>query len=163
MKNITKLALLSAIALGAVLFPHNVSAAPAKDAGDAFRDVEGKEWLLSEVKGSGKTVVMDRQKLALDNLIGIFSLNFRENRLSGMGAPNRYAAPYSADSNRALSIGLIASTMMIAFIEPDGLKEKEFFDYLSATQRWDIFQGKLELYSKDSRGNEVILIFTSSN
>ena len=162
MRNITKLALLSAIALGAVLFPQDLSAAPAKDSAATFRDVEGKEWLLSEVKGGGKTVTMDRQKLALDNFIGVYSLSFKEGRVSGMGAPNRYTAPYSVNANRSLSIGHAASTMMIAFIEPDGLKEKEFFDYLSATQRWDLFQGRLELYSKDSNGNEVTLVFVNN-
>ena len=159
MKKFTRLALLSVIALGAVLFPQGVNAAPARDGGAVFKDVEGKEWLLSEVRSSGKTIVMDRQKLALDNLIGVYSLNFQEGRLSGMGAPNRFNAPYSAASNRYLNIGPAASTMMIAFREPEGLKEKEFFDYLAATQRWDLFQGILELYSKNPNGTEAVLVF----
>ena len=159
MRSITKFALLSAIALGAVLFPQGVNAAPARDGGASFKDVEGKEWLLSEVRSGGKTVTMDRQKLALDNLIGIYSLGFREGRLSGMGAPNRFTAPYSTGSNRYLSIGQAASTMMIAFREPEGLKEKEFFNYLAATQRWDLNQGRLELYSKNPNGTEAVLVF----
>ena len=159
MKSITKLALLSAIVLGAVLFPQGVNGAPARDGGATFNDAEGKEWLLLELKSGGKTITMYRQKLALDNLIGVYSLSFKEGRLSGMGAPNRYNAPYSVDVNRSLNIGLIASTMMAAFREPPGLKEKEFFDSLSATQRWDLFQGRLELYSKDNRGNEAVLVF----
>ena len=159
MKSVTKLALLSAIALGAVLFPQGVNAAPARDGGATFKDAEGKEWLLSEVRSGGKTITMDRQKLALDNFIGIYSLSFQNGRLSGLGAPNRFNAPYSVDSNRVLSIGLAASTMMLAFKEPEGLREKEFFDYLAATQRWDLNQGKLELYSKNPNGTEALLVF----
>jgi len=158
MKNITKFAFLFLIA-GVILFPQGVDGAPAKDGTASFRDAEGKEWMLLELKSGGRTTTMDRNKLAIDNLIGVYTLRFQEGRLSGMGAPNRFTAPYTAGPNRSLDISLIASTMMMAFREPEGLKEREFFDYLSAVQRWDLWQGKLELYSKNSSGNEIILVF----
>ena len=159
MKIVTNLVLLSLIAFGAIMSPQNLSGAPARDADATFKNVEGKEWLLLEVKGGGKTVTLDRQKLSIDNFIGAFSLSFQEDRVSGMGAPNRYFGPYSFGANRSLSIGQIASTMMLAFREPDDLKEKEFFDYLSKVKRWDLSQGKLELYSANNNGSEVILVF----
>jgi len=161
MKKITKLALMSIIAFGAVLFPHSMNAAPARDAAAKFNDVEGKEWLLSELKTRQRTITLDRQKLAIDNLVGIYSASFQEGRLAGMGAPNRYTAPYTIDANRSINIGLVASTMMLAFREPDELKEREFFDYLSRVKRWDLAEGKLELHSSNSNGSEVVLIFNS--
>jgi len=159
MKIVTNLVLLSLIAFGAIMSPQSLSGAPARDAAATFNDVGGKEWLLLEVKSAGKTITLDRQKLSIDNFIGAFSLSFQEDRVSGMGAPNRYFAPYSFGANRSLSIGQIASTMMLAFREPDDLKEKEFFDYLSKVKRWDLSQGKLELYSVNTNGSEVILVF----
>jgi len=159
MKNLLKIAFLSVFTFGAIMIPQSADAAPAREPGAAFADVEGKEWLLAEVRVGGKTIVMDRQKLALDNFIGIYSMNFQNARLSGMGAPNRYTAPYTADANRSLNIGLVASTMMAAFREPDGLAETEFFNYLSKARRWDLNGGKLEIYSSNSNGSEAVLIF----
>jgi heat shock protein HslJ len=90
----------------------------------------------------------------MNNLVGVYSISFNENRLFGMGAPNRYNGPYTVNSNRFLSIGNIASTLMMAIVDPDGLKEHEYFRCLSSVTRWDLRQGKLELYSRDS-----ILVF----
>ena len=149
----------------AILFPHSVHGAPIQEGGAAFRDVEGKEWILSELRSAGKIVRMDRQKLAADNLGGVYTINFREDKssgegqINGMGAPNRYFAPYKAGANKALSIGNLASTMMAAFREPEGLGEREYFDYLYKVTRWDLKDEKLELYSTDSDGAEAVLFF----
>ena len=47
---------------------------------------------------------------------------------------------------------------MAAFIEPDEIKESEYFNCLSKAFRWDLSAGKLELYSLDTEG-EVVLVF----
>ena len=153
----------TALVLAAIVFPSGVFGAPARDGGTTFNDVEGKEWILSELRSAGKTVRMDRQKLAADNLGGVYTINFQkdsaEGRVSGMGAPKRYFGPYTANSNRVLKIGNVASTMMLAFREPEGLKESEFFALLSKVMRWDLREGMLELYSSSSDGTEAALVF----
>ena len=161
----TMIAFWTVLVLTAITFPSGVFGAPAHEGAATFKDVEANEWILSEVRSAGKTIHMDRQKLEADNLGGVYTLSFRkdqisgESRLSGMGAPNRYFAPYTTGSNRSLRIGLIGSTMMMAFREPDGLKEGEFFSLLSKVIRWDLREGKLELYGSDSGGVETALIF----
>ena len=166
MKKIAMVLFGMALVLPAIVFPAGASAAAAQENGAAFSEAEGKEWFLAEVKSSGGTIRMDRRKLAADNMGEVFSINFQKdrekntNRASGMGAPNRYFAPYTAGGNKALKIENVASTMMAAFKEPDGLKESEFFAYLSKVTRWDLREMRLELYTSNANGREVVLIFT---
>jgi len=143
-----------------VSFP--ASGAPAHDGGAVFADLEGKEWILSEFINAGKTVRMDRQKLLADNLGGVFTIRFSDGQVNGMGAPNRYFGPYTAGANRSLVMGNLASTMMMAFREPDELKESEYFGFLRTVTRWDQRDGKLELHGHRTEGSgvtETILIF----
>ena len=166
MKNMVKTVFFAAIFAGAILFPHGANGAAirekaaAKEAETGFESIEGKDWILLEVRSGGKTITLDREQMEKDNLKGAYTISFlREGRIGGMGAPNRYNAPYTQRPDKFLNIGNIASTMMLAFKEPEELKEKEYFDYLTAAQRWDFKQEKLEIYSKNSAGNEVILVF----
>jgi len=165
MKKITVVLFCAALFLPAIAFPAIASGAPAHESGASFKDVEEKEWILSEVKSAGKTVHMDRKKLEAENMGGVYTINFKkeeasnEGRVSGMGAPNRYFGPYTSGSNRSLSLGNMASTMMMAFREPDGLRENEYFACLSRVTRWDLREGRLELYSSDNNRSEVILVF----
>ena len=124
-----------------------------------FDDVEGKEWHLSEVKSALTTITLDRKSTNAYDLSGIYSITFAEGRVSGMGAPNRYFGPYTLGENKALTMGAIGSTRMAAFGEPDTLKEHEYFHYLWNVTRWDLRNGKLELYSTDENGIEAILVF----
>jgi heat shock protein HslJ len=135
--------------------------ASARGSGAVFKDVQGKEWTLMEIRSQGKTVSIDRKKLETGFPGGAFTINFEDDRVSGVGAPNRYFGPYTVDSNNALSIGDLASTMMAALFEPEELKEHEFLAYLSEAKRWDLKSGKLELYSANSAGVETVLVFES--
>jgi len=125
----------------------------------ALNDVEGKEWILTELRSAGTTVRIDRAKLEADNMGGWFTLSFQEDRVSGVGAPNRYFGTFKANSESALSFSEpLGSTMMAAFRELDELKEHEYFTYLSKVTRWALRDGKLELYST-SDGIETTLVF----
>jgi heat shock protein HslJ len=146
------------------LIPLRASGAPAHEGGASFRDVAGKEWILEELKSDGKTIRMDRQALEAINLVGAYTISFQERdsgggQVAGMGAPNRYIGPYTVGSNRALSLGNMASTMMMAIREPEGLREVEYYGFLSKVTRWDLREGKLELYSSNANGTEAVLIF----
>ena len=124
-----------------------------------YDDVQGKEWILMELRSQGKTVSIDRNKLDAGFPNGAFTINFEEDRVSGVGAPNRYFGPCTVNSDKTLSIGNLASTMMLALFEPDEIKEHEFFDYLSKANRWNLKSGKLELYTVNSSGAETVLVF----
>ena len=145
--------------LAVLILPLAVHGEPSQESGITFRDVEAKEWILTEVRGVTSVIYMDRRKLEAINMGGIYTISFSDNRASGMGAPNRYFGPYAAGPDKTLRINNIASTMMAAFIEPDDLKENEYFNYLSKVVRWNLKDGKLELYSKGSGGAETVLIF----
>jgi heat shock protein HslJ len=160
MKNLIRLVVFAIFFLPAIVLPFAVHGAPARDAGANFSDMEGKEWVLSEFRSAGRTITMDRRKLEVDGFTGVFSIQFENNRVSGMGAPNRFFGPYTAGSNRALSLGNMASTLMAPIIEPEELKEHEYLSYLSNVTRWDFAEGKLELYSFSSSGAETVLVFT---
>ena len=173
-KNLT--AICFCLLLSAIAFQACTGAAPATDnevsalAGEAgneyeaeFKDIEGKEWLLSEIKSKEKTVTLDRNKYEASNMGAFFTIIFQEDkiqegRVSGTGAPNRYFGSFRTSSDKKLNIGTLASTLMAAFIEPDEIKENEYFNYLSKVSRWDLSAGKLELYSLNNE-LEVVLVF----
>ena len=150
------------LVLFAIQFSAGAFGAPAQEGGAIFKNAEEKEWMLLEFRSGGKTVTINRQKIEAD-LGKVYVIYFFEDgRAGGVGAPNRFNAPWSAGANRSLTIGNIASTMMMAFREPDELKESEYFSYLSGVSRWDLREGKLELYSTDSAGVETVLVFVTN-
>jgi len=122
-----------------------------------FSSVEGREWLLSEIR-SGISITVDRNKLKADGFDGIYTVSFKDGSVSGMGMPNRFFGPYTA-SGMNLSMQNLAGTKMAALKEPDGLKENEYLSYLSRVTRWNLNGGKLELLSSNSSGSEAILVF----
>ena len=124
-----------------------------------FSDVEGKEWLLFEIRRSGEVVRIDRQALDAYGFGVIYTITFEDGSVSGMGAPNRFFGPFTVDSDKSLSIGLLAHTMMLALFEPDGLNEHEYFTYLSRVTRWNVREGKLELYTSGDDGSETVFVF----
>jgi len=122
-------------------------------------DVEGKEWILTELRSGGNTVRIDRSKIEAASTNGSFTISFQEGRVSGIAWPNRYFGPYTLGGGEALTISeALASTMMAAFVELDELKEHEYFVYLSKVTRWAVRDGKLELYST-SDGRETVLVY----
>jgi heat shock protein HslJ len=146
----------------AVLVSSCTGGAKAKSSGAVFKDVQGREWILAEVKDASGTIRLDRQQLEASGLQGAYTLTFGEERLSGLGAPNRYFGPYTAGEAQALTIGNIAGTLMMGLTEVPGLSEHDYFAYLNKVTRWDIRGGALELYTSDEAGAERILIFTAN-
>lgn len=124
-----------------------------------FSQAQGRDWLLSEIRSGGRTIYLDREKLRLEGFYGVFTIHFQDGHASGMGAPNRFFGPYTVGANQSLGFGNLASTMMAAFMEPDELKEHEFFNFLSRVNRWDFRYGQLELFSRADNGAELVLVF----
>ena len=159
MKKFTGIYLCAVLILPVLVFVSCASGMSIRGSKAVFDDVQGKEWILLEIKSQGKTVSIDRNKLDAGFPNGAFTINFEEDKVNGVGAPNRYFGPCTVNSDKTLSIGNLASTMMLALFEPDELKEHEFFDYLSNAKRWDLKSGKLELYSVNRSGVETVLVF----
>jgi heat shock protein HslJ len=160
MKN-TRIIFVAVFLLSIIIFPLMLSASPSQEGGYvvSFNEVIGKEWMLADLRVGGNTITMDRVKLAADNMADVYSLTFNEGRVSGKAAPNRYFGPYTESSGKALNLGNIASTLMASSKVPDGLNETEYFAYLTRVTRWDLVNGKLELYSTDSNGTAAVLVF----
>jgi len=121
-------------------------------------------WRLAELRNATGTVTINRIPPAdfeTADLSGWFVIRFLDGQVSGMGAPNRYSGPYTAGTNQTISIGNVASTKMLSFVELAELKEHEYFGYLSQVTRWEIRSGRLELYSTDENRAERVLVFDS--
>ena len=126
----------------------------------SFSDITEKEWFLSEIRANKTKIIIDRNELKNSGFGGdIFSLVFNAGRVSGMGAPNRYFAPYTLGEKQAITIQNIAGTLMAPLFEPEKLKEHEFFAYLQNAYKWDLVKGQLELYTKGENNIETVLVF----
>jgi len=126
----------------------------------SFNEVKNRDWHLAEIRTWPTTIRLDRDVLARSGFVDVFVLRFEDERLSGVGAPNRYFAPYSLEGTNAISIGLLAGTLMASIAEPEYLKEYEYFTFLQNAHRWNISNGKLELHSRKDNGTRAVLVFT---
>ncbi|MDR2052810.1 MAG: META domain-containing protein [Treponema sp.] len=127
----------------------------------AFDGITGKDWKLIAVRTPAGSAAsrFSRRELADAGMENAYTLRFDGERLSGMGAPNRYSAPYTQGAGQTLSVRAIAATLMASFSEPESLKEREFFDYLENAGKWDLVQGQLRLFSRNGQGEETVLVF----
>jgi heat shock protein HslJ len=150
----------------------NASAAGLRDAGGNTSDpstagtnaanfsaIEGNEWKLIEVYVNGINTRFNRNTLP-EEPGNLFTLNFDAQNISGLGAPNRYSAPYTKGDNQTLSIMLIRSTLMASLFQPENLTEHDFFIYLQNAYSWKLVNNNLELLSKSQNGGEVRLVFS---
>ncbi|MCL2267035.1 MAG: META domain-containing protein [Treponema sp.] len=123
-----------------------------------FSDIIGIEMKLIEVYIDGRNTNFNRNSLP-QGLKDAYVIKFDEKIVSGMAAPNRFTAPYTLSDRYHLSIGLMATTMMAAFIEPENLKEYEFITYMQNTLSWMDENNHFVLSCKTAAGNEVKMIF----
>ena len=139
-----------------VIFSSCAGGAFTRNSGADFTEAEGMEWRLLELRTGRRTVRIDRESAGIS---GGYTINFYDGRVNGMGAINLYFGPYSSGQGQTLNIGDLAGTLMAALFEPEGLREHEYFAYLSRVSRWDLRRGRLVLHSSDNDGNEIALVF----
>jgi heat shock protein HslJ len=139
-----------AVLIGCAAAPKTTETAiPIGDAGTII----GTDWLLLEIRQGDTVIDLNRPKLAAEEMGDVFSLRFDGGNVFGQAAPNRYTAPCEWGDDNTLAIGVIASTKMLAFREPDALKEHEFFAYLARVNRMSLNGGgELELYADAGAG-----------
>jgi len=126
-----------------------------------FSGITGKEWKLIEVHINGTNTGFERRTLSRDGFTEAFTLNFDAQNISGIGAPNRYSAPYSLGAGQEIKINVVRATLMAPIREPEKLREHNFFNYIQNSYKWTQINNNLELLSKDSNGSEVILTFSN--
>jgi len=128
---------------------------PADDA--ALNEFQGKNWYLEEVRS--KTGIVGINRNNKPNLI--YTIMFNTERFTGIGAPNRYFGPYTANKDRTLLFKKAGSTRMLPIYEMDGLREHEYLAYIERVNRWEVREGKLKLYSSGKDDSQVILVFSN--
>lgn len=124
-----------------------------------FNTVIGKDWRLVEVQTPSGPTDFSREALEAQDMGDYYTLRFDEERLSGTGAPNRYLAPYQLGEGTSISINAIAGTLMANFKEPPGLNEGDYYHSLERVTRWELTDGTLNLYTVNSTGESLILIY----
>lgn len=123
-----------------------------------FNDFQDKSWYLNEVK-IGKIII----SINRENKPGsIYTIMFNTERFAGVGAPNHYFGLYAANKDQTISFKKIGSTRMFPIFEMYDIKEHEYFSYIERATRWEICNGKLELYSSKEDGTQVILAFSNA-
>jgi heat shock protein HslJ len=125
-----------------------------------FSDVIGKDWKLIEVRINDVDIRFNRNTLVNEGFGEIFTLKFDSGIISGVGAPNRYSAPFTQRDKQGLSIMLMRSTLMASIREPERLREHDFFIYMQNVYEWNLIDDILELTSKNDDGETVVLIFS---
>ena len=167
MKKLTVLLLplaLLAISCGTTGQAANVPEAPVAVEDGAgvdanFSEVMHRYWILSQIRTVYETVSLDRANHAELGFGDIFTLRFDDGLVFGMAMPNTYRGPFNAGENQSLTFGLMATTMMAAFMEPEELTEHQFFAHLGNVLRWNLVSGNLELYAIDGAYAEAVLVF----
>jgi len=123
--------------------------------------ISGKEWKLSELRLSDRTIVLDRAKLNSEGAGDIFTMTVEGNRISGKAAPNRYNTAYQAGANNSLTVSPVVSTLMASSFDPERIQEHEYYQYLAKVKSWRINQNKLELYTTDDSNKEAVLVYVN--
>ena len=126
----------------------------------SFAEVQGKMWALDEVVTESGSIIINRGKLEADGMGDAFTLEADAERISGRGAPNRYVSPYRLGEDQEIAISPIASTLMMGLADPEGLQEREYFNYLEQANQWLLTGDRFGLYSETGEGDPVIMIFT---
>jgi len=151
-----------AVAIGAVCLLGCASKSKVKDLGD-FSDVVGTELKLLEVHVDGtfgREILFDRKTLVKEGDGEIYTLTFGEERITGVGLPNRYIFPYTLSENQTITILPAATTMMATIgAEPEKLPEFQFFSFMHNAYEWRLDGTKLEILSKTEDGRDVRLVF----
>ena len=125
----------------------------------AFGDIRGKEWKLAGLRTAAGDRGFSRRALEEEGFGDAFSLKFEGERISGVGAPNRYFAPYELGDGQTLEIKSLAHTLMASFKEPAALNEAEYFAFLEKAGRWALAEGRLELSTESPGGEPATLVF----
>ena len=120
-------------------------------------NIIGTEWILAEIKTETQKIVLNRKSPEMKRFETAFTLHFDAERLSGVGAPNRYFGPYKLGKNQTIKVQPLGSTLMASLVEFEKLKEHEYFNYLQNAYKWNIVNGRLELHTRSGNAETVLI------
>jgi hypothetical protein len=131
----------------------------------SFDLVPGKDWKLVGLRVENLDTGFTRDALGAPGALGVdfsnfYTLKFQDGMITGRAAPNNYRGPFELLEDQGITFNKIAATLMAPLVEPEGLKEGEYFKYLERVYRWDLRDGRLELYTKNEDGKESVLVFS---
>jgi len=126
---------------------------------DYLKSIIGKEWKLTELRLSDKTVVLDRKKLSAEGVGDFFTMTIDKSRISGKAAPNRYTTAYKAGADNSLTLLPVISTLMATSFDPERLQEQEYYQYLGRVKSWKLNQKTLELNTADANNKDAVLVY----
>lgn len=119
-----------------------IACTPARFSHRSDKLLVGTEWHLVQLRGEDVSFTSDK-----------FNVVFSEDgSLTGIGACNRFTAPYSATKKQRIDIGTIASTRRFC---PDIESEQAMFKELDGATSYKITDSTLQLY----RGENVCAAF----
>jgi len=129
-----------------------------------WNQVKENTWQLVSVRNDRMRIDLDRENHKADRINETYTLRFTGDftgkSIYGKGAPNTYSASCDVGDDFTIGFGPIVSTKMVAFIEPEVLKEHEYFKYLEKVCRWTMdYDEHLKLFTTNEEGEEVFLIF----
>jgi len=133
----------------------NSAVAKNTNAGN-FSDIVGKELKLIEIQIDStpfERIVLD------DRTNDTYTIKFDGSIVSGVGAPNRYSAPYSSSDDQTIKIELLRSTLMASIFQNEKIPEHTYYGYLQKSYKWEVTSGTLFLHSKTENDRNVRLIF----
>jgi heat shock protein HslJ len=149
-----------ALILAACVTGGGAAVRPGETALQSFDEVRGKLWALDEIVFESGAISINRRKLEADGEGDSFTLEAGDERISGKGAPNRFFAPYTLGPDQEIVISPIAGTLMMGLVDPEGLQEREYFNYLEQANQWFLTGDVLHLYSETPEGDPAIMVFT---
>jgi len=127
-----------------------------------FEGATGKEWKLVEVyvetSPFNRRVIYDRNDLKKEKIESTYTFSLTADTISGVGAPNRYSAPYTRKDN-TIEVKMIRSTQMAPLVQPEKLQEHVYFSYIQNAYEWRIDNGKLVLITKTEDDSPVRMVF----
>ena len=124
-----------------------------------FDAIKNRVWKLAEVKDSLGKLTFESEKLDKEQFGDVYTMQFDDTFASGKAAPNRYNAAYALGSGNVISFKPAASTRMLAFKEPEGLREHEFYGLLQKASSWNLIENRLFIYTRTAENPDLILVF----
>jgi hypothetical protein len=140
-------------------FPPPLPPEALAQADTPWSDITGKIWRLIELRVGGGSTVLDRDKMKADGQQDNFILQFDDNGANGVGAPNRYFAPYNTRTGHTVTLRQIQTTGEISTVVTGGLMEQQYFFYLQRVSSWEYKNGRLLLHAPYLQNQEAVLVF----
>lgn len=132
----------------AALLALTLVAAVAAGCGESSPSLEGSAWKLTGWSSSSQ-----------DPSDFTITAEFKDGRVGGTSAVNRYGGPYAAGDLCSFSVGELASTMM-AGPEADMQAETNYMTLLAVVRKYQIDGDTLTLFDV---GGDESLIFTATD